>query len=55
MEAARGKHSYHTLKLPLSLGVVEVQSIVATGRHGCVLVSGVEGDQKYQVSLGKQN
>lgn len=46
MEAARGKYSYCTLKLPLSLGVVDVQSIVAAGRHGCVLVSGVEEDQK---------
>lgn len=46
VEAARGKHGYRTLKLPLSLGVVEVQSIVAAGRRGCVLVSGVEEDQK---------
>lgn len=42
VEAVRGQHSYGTLKLPLSLGVLEVQSIVAAGRRGCVLLSGVE-------------
>lgn len=46
MEAARGKHSYCTLKLPLSLGVVDVQSIVVAGKKEYVLVSGVEEDQK---------
>lgn len=51
MEAARGKLSYCALKLPLSLGVVDVQSIVAAGRRGCVLVSGVGEDQKEPASL----
>lgn len=39
VKAVRGKYSHSTLKFPLSLGVVDVQSIVTAGRRGCVLWS----------------